>query len=235
MVCEEMLKTLADNTNQNSLASRLRRRRFAFFRSLLDSLPRPVRVLDVGGTADYWRAMGVKDATDYEVTLFNLEHPGEAEGFVSLVGDARDMSQFARGAFDVVYSNSVIEHVGSLADQLRMAREIRRVGVRYFVQTPNRYFPIEPHFLFPCYQFLPDAVRARLLRSFRLGWMRREPDFLKAYLAVTSIRLLTKTELKLLFPDGQLYAERLFGLSKSFVTFRGWQTLPPPARVAENA
>ncbi|HWS70973.1 MAG TPA: class I SAM-dependent methyltransferase, partial [Thermoanaerobaculia bacterium] len=67
-------------------------------------------------------------------------------------------------------SNSVLEHV---ADMPAMAREIRRVGRRWYVQTPNRWFPVEPHFLVPFFQFLPIATRAWLLTRFDLGWLTR--------------------------------------------------------------
>jgi 2-polyprenyl-3-methyl-5-hydroxy-6-metoxy-1,4-benzoquinol methylase len=79
------------------------------------------------------------------------------------------MRQFRDHQFDVVYSNSVIEHVGDLDDMRRMAQEIQRVGKRYFLQTPNRYFPIEPHFVFPFFQFLPRPVQISLVQKFRLG------------------------------------------------------------------
>lgn len=57
------------------------------------------------------------------------------------------MKQFQDNEFDAVFSNSVIEHVGDYEAQRQMANEIMRVGKRYFVQTPNFYFPIEPHIL----------------------------------------------------------------------------------------
>lgn len=86
------------------------------------------------------------------------------------------MSLFRNEEFDVVFSNSVIEHLGEYPQQRRMADEVRRAGKRYFLQTPNRYFPLEPHFFFPFFQFLPVSVRVWLLSRFHLGWHKRGLD-----------------------------------------------------------
>jgi hypothetical protein len=103
-----------------------------------------------------------------------------------------------------------------------MAREVRRVGKRYFVQTPNRYFPLEPHFLFPLFQFLPLKIRTGLLQNFNLGWFAKEPDVQKARKIVESVRLLNKHEFVAMFPDASIYEEKIFGLTKSFVAYGGW-------------
>lgn len=100
-----------------------------------------------------------------------------------------------------------------------MAQEVRRVGKRYFVQTPNFFFPIEPHFLFPAFHWLPMSVRTWLVRHFDLGWYKKQADAAAARELVTSIRLLTKTELERLFPEGSIYCEKAFGLTKSFVVY----------------
>ena len=63
------------------------------------------------------------------------------------------MDFFKDKSFDAVFSNSVIEHVGTFEDQKMMANEVIRVTNFYFIQTPNLYFPIEPHFLVPFFQF----------------------------------------------------------------------------------
>lgn len=113
---------------------------------------------------------------------------------------------------------------GDFEGQRRMAAEIRRVGERYFVQTPNRYFPIEPHFLFPGYQFLPFEARVFLVRHFELGWVGRIPDPVQAAKTVGAIRLLDRAELETLFPRARIYRERFCGLTKSFIVYGGWET-----------
>jgi hypothetical protein len=211
-------RLLADNRNERALATRLRRKRFGILRTLVACTPPPVTILDVGGTAAYWRMMGFRDTEDVRVVLLNLGHddpPSPPYSFFQ--GDARDLGQFRDGEFEIVFSNSVIEHVGGIEDQRRMAHEVRRVGRKYCVQTPNRSFPIEPHFLFPFFQRLPLGARIWLVRHFSLGWFKRATDDAAAREVVTGIRLLSRQEMRDLFPDGDLYEERFLGLVKSFV------------------
>ena len=218
-----LIKSLADNSSGDSLATRLRRARFALFLSLLEKLEGHVEILDIGGTQEFWNLMTGGDPGDVRVTLLNIDHqPVTSSKFVSAVGDARSMPQFGDRSFDVVFSNSVIEHVGSYADQGRMAREVTRVGKRYFVQTPNKRFPLEPHFLFPFFQYLPSAVRAQMVHRFDVGWYRRIPDYEAAKAEVDSIQLLTRRKFEALFPGASLHIEKLWGIPKSFVAYGGW-------------
>lgn len=215
----------ADTSNAGSLASRMRSARMAFFLSLLRDLPRPIRILDVGGTAEAWERPGAAEAGGLEVTLVNQEPQVVARpGVVSVVGDARAMPQFAAAAFDVVYSNSVLEHFGTAADQRQMANEVRRIGRRYFVQTPYRYFPIEPHVLLPGFQFLPIRVRAALLQHRQLGWVERRPTRVAALEKVRRIRLLDRREVQHLFPEAHIARERFWGLTKSLIAYHGWDS-----------
>jgi hypothetical protein len=216
-----LIKSLADNREMDSLATRMRRRRFALFTSLLDQLPRPLTILDVGGTERFWQTMNYS-SEGLAVTLLNIS-PARVglPNFNSIVGDACSMSFFGNQAFDVVFSNSVIEHVGTYASQRRMAQEIMRVGKHYFVQTPNLYFPLEPHFLFPFFQFLPLSVRTFLVNHFALGWRPRFPDKAAARAEVESIQLLDQQRLVALFPGSTLYKERFLGMNKSFIVYGG--------------
>jgi SAM-dependent methyltransferase len=192
--------------------------RNAQFKSLLDSLPRPLKILDVGGRQTVWETVKLVDQPDVHITILNLEQEERRHGNVhSVVGDARDMRGFHDCQFDIVYSNSVIEHVGAIDQMVRMASEVRRVGRRYFVQTPYRYFPVEPHFVFPMFQFLPLSIRTLLVQNFNLGWIARQPDRKQAANEVRSINLLSRRELQSLFPDGQMMEERLLGLTKSLI------------------
>jgi hypothetical protein len=217
-----LFKKIADMRESNSLITQLRRRRFVLFRALLDRLPRPVRLLDVGGTQFFWEMMGFQGDNGLDITMLNLMPSWTRPGFRSVVGDACDMPQFADQEFDVVFSNSVIEHVGAPDAQQRMAAEIKRVGKRYFVQTPNRNFPLEPHFFFPCFQFLPLPTQVWLLQHFDLGWYKKIPDYTAARQEVETIRLLSRHDVLRLFPEGTLYDERFAGLTVSFVIYAGW-------------
>lgn len=216
------IRSLADNSDSRSLATRMRRRRFEVFLSLLKTLKGHVEILDIGGTQQFWDLMLGEDSPDIRVTLLNLHQSVSSPRFVSVVGDARSMPEFAAGSFDVVFSNSVIEHVGDYRNQRRMADEIRRVGRRYFVQTPNKRFPIEPHFLVPWFQYLPTGTRAWLLSRFDVGWYRRMPDSSAARAEVESIQLLTRRRFRDLFPEATIRDEKFAGLTKSFVAIAGW-------------
>jgi 2-polyprenyl-3-methyl-5-hydroxy-6-metoxy-1,4-benzoquinol methylase len=132
------------------------------------------------------------------------------------------MGQFADDEFDIVYSNSVIEHVGDFTAMHRMAREIRRVGKRHFVQTPNKYFPVEPHFVFPAFQFLPKPLQLGLVQNFQLGWMDREPDKARAAAIIDSIHLLSLRDMKVLFPTSGIRPEKTLGMTKSFIACSEW-------------
>jgi hypothetical protein len=214
-----MVLKFADNRYPNSLASRLRAKRNEWFRSLLSSVSRPITILDVGGAETTWEAIGFADQPDVRITLINIDRSAKAShDNVSLViGDARDMRQFGNAQFDVIYSNSVIEHVGSPDDMRQMAQEVRRIGKRYFVQTPSKYFPIEPHFVLPFFQFLPRPIQVALVQNFQLGWCERQPEKKHAERLIDSIRLLSHREMRDLFPDATIIKERFLGLTKSLI------------------
>ena len=216
------LSRLSDHRDERSLAARLRAKRFAFFNALLERVPRPLSILDVGGTVDFWKGF-IGSAGGIEITVLNTYRQAiDDPRFRGILGDARDLSAFGDRSIDVVYSNSVIEHVGIWADQATMANEVRRIAKRYFVQTPNAWFPIEPHFLVPGFQFMPSSLRAFLLTRFKLGWLPREPDPMRAREVVDSVRLLTIGQMRRLFPEATLHYERFGGLTKSIVVYHGW-------------
>ncbi len=186
------------------------------------------RILDVGGYAGDWQDGPVADSS---VTLLNLSFPPGPPlelRFHCVEGDARRLP-FADGSFDLAFSNSVIEHVGEFADQQRFAAEIRRVGRGVFVQTPNRWFFIEPHFITPFLHYLPRRLARPLLRVFSLrAWLRRGDNVDLRTLA-KELRLLSYREVKELFPDCEIHRERWLGMTKSFILLR---RVPPPAPVA---
>jgi hypothetical protein len=179
-------------------ARRARGRRHALYREVMS--PRPGEaILDVGcgeeGLAAFER--------DADITgLDAVDRPGYPGGrFVR--GDARALP-FEDRSFAIAYSNSLIEHIDP-ADRPRFAAEIRRVAGRYWVQTPNRRFPIEPHVLLPGFQFLPERVQRRL---WKLGVLR---------IPYEPIHLLDASELRELFPDAVILHERFAGLTKSLI------------------
>jgi ubiquinone/menaquinone biosynthesis C-methylase UbiE len=173
-------------------------------------------VLDIGGREFNWTLMPFIP----RVSILNLSIQGErSRQFEWIIGDARKLP-FPDNSFDVVYSNSVIEHLGSLEDQRRFAAECRRVGRSYFVQTPNQNFAVEPHLLTPCIHWLPRAWQSRLLRNFTLwGWITRPDEEARAkYLRTT--RMLTRPEFQSLFPEAKIEEEYFLGLTKCFIAMK---------------
>jgi hypothetical protein len=110
---------------------------------------------------------------------------------------------------EVAFSNSVIEHLGSFEQQVEFAAELQRVGKRFFLQTPNKWFPIEPHYLFPMFQFFPVSVQRWLHTHFDIGTFRKTDPF-------GTIRLMSKSELRRIFPNARVVPERIGPFVKSW-------------------
>ena len=211
-----ILKNIADNTNTQSLSHRFRQRRFRVFLEMVQSLPKPISILDIGGTLAFWEGMGFSEE-GVSITLLNLDVQQQLKpGFMSVAGDATAL-EFGDHSFDIVFSNSVIEHLYTFEQQQKMAAEVQRVGKRYFIQTPNYWFPIEPHWVFPLFQYLPFSWRVWLTQHFSLGHIPQQPERAAAERQVREIRLMTKAELQSLFPKAQIYRERFLFFTKSFV------------------
>jgi methyltransferase family protein len=217
------LQGLANDGSPNSISHRLRERRFRLFESLAATLPRPLRIIDLGGTNEYWERRGWADRDDVEITLVNLG-PQERrhENLHPVIGDATDLADHADGSFDLAFSNSVIEHLFTYESQAAMAQEVRRVAGAYWVQTPNFWFPIEPHFLVPAWHWLPESTRIAILRRRGVGWAGRCPDPEKAREIVQEHRLMRRGELARLFPGAKLVPERVGGLTKSWTAIGGF-------------
>jgi len=214
------LKELADNTSTNSLSHKYRFQRFLFFKSLINELPRPIKILDIGGTQAYWEAMNLKEQ-NIEIVLLNLEiEPCSNPNIKSVIGDATNLSEYKDKSFDIVYSNSCIEHLFTWENQQKMAKEVARVGKNYFIQTPNIYFPLEPHYLFPLFQFLPYSFQVFLINNFTLGHVKRKEKREDAERQIQEIKLLSKTDMRSLFPTGNIWEEKVAGLVKSFVAYK---------------
>lgn len=150
----------------------------------------------------------------------NLEPPSTPEPrFDWVVADGRNLP-FRDGAFDVTFSNSVVEHIPGLENRRAYAREAARVGLGYYVQTPYRWFPVEPHLMTPLIHFLPRTWQRLLLRNFTVWGVLERPtpagcaDFLR------DIDLLTTPELRALFPDCEIWKERFLGFLKSITAVR---------------
>lgn len=208
----------APSDNPKSIGAKFRAKRLEKFETLFFANfkgEKAVNILDVGGTDYFWKDSRIPNIPRVEITLLNLQpekttHPS----IKSLIGDATSMGEFEDKKFDLVFSNSVIEHVYTYENQMKMANEIQRVGKRYFVQTPNKYFPIEAHYAIPFAQYMSNGLLFFLLTKTRLSRMNRwDPRDAQQYLE--EIRLLDEKEMKTLFPDSSILKERTAGMTKS--------------------
>ena len=143
----------------DALSLRSRRRKLALFLELMEP-SNATTVLDVGvDEVSSGEAGGERGCTTHNfleerypwperVTALGL-HDGvrfraRYPQIAYVQGDACALP-FGDGAFDVVHSNAVIEHVGGRERQEAFVREALRVGRRVFLTTPNRWFPVEVH------------------------------------------------------------------------------------------
>lgn len=204
------------------MGSKFRSKRFEFFERIFwEAFDKnnTIRILDIGGTEAFWKGRKLLQNPNVSISLLNLAaEPLSHPSLKSLAGNATDLSYFEDKSFDLVFSNSVIEHLYTFENQQKMAAEVRRVGQKYFVQTPNKYFFVEPHYALPFFQFLPSRLVYFILTETRLSRMQKwEPQHARAYL--DEIRLLSLREMKSLFPDGRVYFEKFLGMNKSFTLY----------------
>ena len=146
-----------------------------------------------------------------------LEGPAGGPGRCHwVIADAQRLP-FRDNVFEVAFSNSVIEHISDPADRQSFARELERVAERYYVQTPNFWFPVEPHLMTPFVHYLPRTLQRLLLRNFTVWGILVRPtpegcdDFLR------DIRMMDERELRQLFPEAEIWRERVFGITKSLI------------------
>jgi SAM-dependent methyltransferase len=150
-----------------------RERKLQLFLELLRPGPQ-TRVLDVGVTD---APFGAGATDNFFEALYPWPERVTAVGRTSLAtfaaafptvtavqADGRELP-FADGAFELGFSNAVVEHVGDRDQQRRFVHELCRVAERVFVTTPNRYFPLEVHSLVPFAHWLPRGARDRVLRA----------------------------------------------------------------------
>jgi SAM-dependent methyltransferase len=200
-----------------TMEANARRRRSLLLVRLLGASRNPCTVLDVGGTIEYWRTVEVPAGLVERIVLLNTFEQQATAPFEAVVGDARDLSRFEDKQFDVVFSNSVLGHVGSFEDQCRAASEIRRVGRHYFVQTPNHGFPIDWRTLIPFFHFLPVRAQAWCFERFAVGAYGRASCSAEAWSLASRVRNIRGTELGQLFPSATIVKERVLGFTKSFM------------------
>lgn len=206
---------------EESVSETSRQRRWE---ELLARFPRleDMRVLDLGGATWIWTSAPVRPKS---VVVLNLDKNSlqvTPSWLTTVCADACDPPVWLLAEeFDLVYSNSVIEHLGGYWRRRRFAETVQRTGHHHWIQTPARYFPVEPHWMFPCFQFLPPRARAFVSRNWRLKSPVFEGTSREQSLDdALSIELVSTAEMRMLFPGSTIYRERVAGLTKSIVAVR---------------
>jgi len=176
-------------------------------------------VVDLGGRLGSWTKAPVRPKHVHVVNLEPL--PDEVPDWAEVsYGDACALPEEIAGRrYDLVFSNSVIEHVGGHERRLRFAESVHRLAEAHWVQTPYRYFPIEPHWIAPGMQFLPVAARREVARKWPLAYTpgRTREEALERVLWT---ELVDKTQMRSLFPGSTIRAEKAAGLIKSLIAYK---------------
>lgn len=204
-----------------------RSRRNVALSRLIQAIPAPVTVLDVGGSPFFWDTVGAANRCD--VTLLNSDvaatgrdfRIGRFAAYRRVTGDARDMTEYGDQSIDLVVSNSVIEHVGNWDDVKAACSELRRIGKHGWVQTPAAGFPIDPHLRLPLIHYLSPALQAELLRYMPAWWSdtgwHTVRDIEAARTRLAGYNLLSKREMRHLFRGCDIRTERFLLMPKSYV------------------
>jgi hypothetical protein len=217
---------VSNSNNKKSISAKARGQRINLFGQLLTECGvKNGKVLDIGGLVDFWRmnAQYLPSGLIKEIDIVNLpsqklRHEQIGEIKLNIYGgNALDGKSLRHEHYTVIHSNSVIEHVGNLRSQKNMADVIKNKSDYYWVQTPAKSFPLEPHFYFPFFSYLPLWIQTKLYQNFSLGFMGKEPDWFKARTTCEQTRLLTLRELTLIFDSCGILKERLFMMDKSYV------------------
>lgn len=212
------LRDVATDVNsERSLSGRARARRWQHLIEAFSSFSE-MRVLDLGGTPESWQLAPVRPKALTTVNLEPLE--SSSPQITAIQGDACDLpNSVARDHFDLVFSNSVLEHVGGHVRRQRLVDNIHSLADRHWVQTPYRYFPIEPHWLFPGLQWLPYEARVQISMRWNRGHIRTHTRA-EAQDQVDEIDLIGISQMRRYFPSSVIWYERFAGLIKSLVAIQ---------------
>lgn len=199
-----------------SVSARIRIKRWEMILALMPDLPN-MRILDLGGTKSWWLDAPFQPP---QVTIVNLDIEEQSGRIRTIRGNACEADVIPHDErFDLVFSNSLIEHVGGHQSFSKLAQVASKMAPRYLIQTPYRYFPIKPHWLLPDMQFMPMAPDFKTAAWWPLGHGWGCPQG-RTFNEVQSTQLLTATEMKRYFPDATIHWERFMGLPKSMIAIR---------------
>jgi hypothetical protein len=197
------------------------RRRAQRWNWLVETFPDldQMSVVDLGGDPSTWTRSPVRPKHAHVINIEKLT-PDVPDWIEVDYADACALPErIASRRYDLVFSNSVLEHVGGHERRLRFAEAVHELAPAHWVQTPYRYFPIEPHWIAPGMQFLPVRARASMARRWPLAHVR-STDVRNALDGVLWTELVDRTQMRYYFPDSTVRSERLMGITKSLIAIR---------------
>jgi hypothetical protein len=177
-------------------------------------------ILDVGGYPWAWWHFPEKPSiVTLNLHAIEFVQTPDFPPIRTAVGDGCSLG-YPDASFDIVYSNSVIEHLGSFERQQVFANEARRVGRSLWIQTPAKEFFVEPHLLAPFIHYLPVSFQRRLIRRFTTWGVFTKPSLAAVEAFLEEVRLLSFAEMQQLFPDCVIQRESFLGFTKSYIAIR---------------
>jgi hypothetical protein len=173
-------------------------------------------VIDLGGDPSTWTRSELHPRHVHVVNIDSLT-PDVPDWMEVDHADACNLpDRIDSRRYDLVFSNSVIEHVGGHERRLRFAEAVHRLAPAHWIQTPYRYFPIEPHWIAPGMQFLSVRARAAVARRWPLAHVR-SANLHDALTGVLWTELIDRSQMRYYFPESAIRSERLMGLTKSLI------------------
>jgi hypothetical protein len=235
-----LTKWFSNYDSHKSIGSQLRAKRITPLLEMIDSVYNKngsVSIIDIGGTEKYWNIVPRQYLNEHNVNITIVNLPGTAMPidhslFKFVEADGCDLSGFDDKSFHIAHSNSVVEHVGDWERMVQFAKELSRVSNQYFIQTPNYWFPIEPHCMTPFFHWLPKPIRIWLVLHFQMGHWSKVASIDEAVRLIEHARLLNKKMFQTLFKDAYVLTERFFLLPKSFIAIKDKKTqyCPVPSK-----
>ena len=205
-----------------------RGRRLKLFNKFMGSITGRVRLIDLGGTAAFWENWGLAKQPLLDVTIVNDHHqdkthehePIRLPNVHNLRADVLTLTATDLAEYDVIFSNSLIEHLPGPQSQRQLAQAIIDSGRPYFLQTPNKSSPVDPHFPRPYVPFFaayPRPLQARLLSWSALGSGSVAPSYEAALVRLANYHPLTARGVRQLFPQARIVMERPLGVPMSII------------------
>ena len=205
-----------------------REQRLKLFTEFMRGATGCIRLIDLGGTVRFWENWGLGKQPLFDVTLVNnhdldkdhANDPITLPNIRRLSADVLTLTAADFAEYDVIFSNSLIEHLPGRELQRKLARAIVESGRPYFLQTPNKRSPLDPHFPRPYVPFFatyPRALQARLLSWSALGSGSVAPNYEAALVRLKNYYPLTASDVRQLFPQARIVLERPLGVPMSII------------------